>query len=44
MFFCIVSIVLVLWGVTAFLENGCGIQEQNYVAWLQGSKIPLGFY
>ena len=41
MFFCIVSMVLVLWGVTVFLENECGIQELNYVAWLQGSKIRV---
>ena len=25
---------LVLWGVTAILRNGCGIQGHNYVAWL----------
>ena len=39
-----VSIVLVLWGVTAILGNGCGIQGNNYVAWLQGSKIQVGFH
>ena len=27
------SMVLVLWQVTAILENGCGIQGQNHVAW-----------
>ena len=42
--FCMVSIVLVLWEVAAILENGCGIQEQNYVLWLQGSKMPVGFH
>ena len=43
-FFCMVSIVLVLWGVTAILGNGCGIKGHNYVAWLQGNKIQLGFH
>ena len=31
-FFCVVSMVLVLWEVTAILGNGCGFQGQNYVA------------
>ena len=44
LFFCMVSMVLVLWEVAAILGNGCGIQGQNYVAWLQGSKIPVGFH
>ena len=35
--FCMVSMVLFLWEVAAILENGCGIQGQNYVAWLQES-------
>ena len=35
--FCMVSMVLVLREVAAILENGCGIQGQNYVAWLQES-------
>ena len=30
-------------GSAALLGNGWGIQGQNYVAWLQGSKIPAGF-
>ena len=38
------SMVLVLWQVTAILENGCGIQGQNHVAWLQESKMPVGFH
>ena len=37
------SIVIVLWEVTAILGNGCGIQGHKYVAWLQGSEIPVGF-
>ena len=41
---CMVSMVLVLWEVAAILGNGCGIQGQNYVAWLQGSKTPVGFH
>ena len=36
--------VIVLWEVTVILWNGCGIQEQKYVAWLQGSEIPIGFH
>ena len=28
------SMVIVLSEVTAILGNGCGIQGQNYVAWL----------
>ena len=43
-FFCMVSTVLVLWEVAAVLGNGCGNQGQNYVAWLQGSKMPIGFH
>ena len=42
--FCMVSLVIVLWEVTAFLGDGSGIQRQKYVAWLQGSEIPVGFY
>ena len=30
--------------VAAILGNGCGIQGQNYIAWLQGSKMLVGFY
>ena len=36
--------VLALWEVAAILGNGCGIQGQNYVARLQGSKMPVGFH
>ena len=39
-----VSMVIVLWEVTALLGNGCGIQGQKYVAWLQGSEMPVGFH
>ena len=42
-FFCMVNMVLVLWEVAAILGNGFGIQGQNYVAWLQVSKMPVGF-
>ena len=38
-----VNMVLVLWEVAAILGNGFGIQGQNYVAWLQVSKMPVGF-
>ena len=43
-FFCMVSMVLVVWEVAAILGNGCEIQGQNYVAWLQGSKMPVGLH
>ena len=39
-----VIMVLVLWKVAAILGNGCGIQGQNDVKWLQGSKMPVGFH
>ena len=39
-----VNMVLVLWGVSAILGNGYGIQGHNYVALLQGSKITAGFH
>ena len=39
-----VSMVLVLWEVAAILVNDCGAKEQNYVPWLQGSKMPAGFH
>ena len=39
-----VSMVIVLWEVTGILGNGCGMQEQKYVAWLQGSEIPVEFH
>ena len=44
MFFCMMSMVMVLWEVTAILGNDCGIQTKKYVTWLQGSEIPVGFY
>ena len=28
----------------AILGKGCEIQGQNYIAWLQGSKMLVGFY
>ena len=40
----LVSMVLFLWEVAVIIGNGCGIQGQNYVAWLQGSKMPAGFH
>ena len=43
-FFCMVNMVVVLWWVAAILRNGCGIQGQNHVAWLQGSKMSVGFH
>ena len=38
----IVFLVLLKWEVAAILGNGCGVQGQNYVAWLQGSKMLVG--
>ena len=35
---------LVLWKVVATQLNRCGIQGQNYVAWLQGIEMPVGFH
>ena len=43
-FFCMVSMVLVLWAVAAIIGNGCEIQGKNYAARLQGSKMPIGFH
>ena len=43
-FFCLVSMVKGLWEVTAFLGNGCAIQGQKYLAWLQESEIPVRFH
>ena len=43
-FFCMVSLVIVLFKVTVILGNGCGIQGKKCVAWLQGSEIPVGSY
>ena len=39
-----VSMVLFLREVAVILGNGCGIQGQNDVAWLQGGKMPVGFH
>ena len=39
-----VSMVLVRWEVAAILEIGCRTEGQNYVAWLQGSKMAVGFH
>ena len=36
--------VIVVWEIAAILWNGCGTQGQKYVAWLQGSEIPVGFH
>ena len=38
------GMVIVLWKVTAILGNGSGMQGQKYIAWLQGSEIPVGFH
>ena len=38
----IVFLVLLKWEVAAILGNGCGVQGQNYVAWLQRSKMSVG--
>ena len=38
------SMVIVPWKVTAVLGNGCGMQGQKCIAWLQGSEIPAGFH
>ena len=38
----IVFLVLLKWEVAAILGNGCGVQGQTYVAWLQGSKMSVG--
>ena len=37
------SMVLVLRDAGAILGNGYGIQGKNYVALLQGSRMPVGF-
>ena len=41
---CIVSMVLVLCEFGVILGDGYGIEGQNYVALLQGSGMPAGFY
>ena len=38
----ILFLVLLKWEVAAILGNGCGVQGQNYVAWLHGSKVLVG--
>ena len=38
----IVFSVLLKWEVAAIIGNGFEVQGQNYVAWLQGSKMSLG--
>ena len=38
----IVFLVLLKQEVAAILGNGCEVQGQNYVAWLQGSKMLVG--
>ena len=37
----IVFLVLLKWEVAAILGNVCGVQGQNYVAWLQGNKVSV---
>ena len=32
-------LVLLKWEVAAILGIGCGVQGQNYVPWLRGSKM-----
>ena len=44
MFYLHVSMVIVLWKVTVILGNGCGMQGQQYVAWLLGSEVPVEFH
>ena len=39
-----VSMVLFLRGVDPILDNGYGIQGQNYAALLQGSEISSGLH
>ena len=34
----------IFWGVSLILGNRYGLQEQNYVALLQGSEMPVGLY
>ena len=36
--------VLVLWRVGPILGNGYEIEEQNYVALIQGSEMPAGLH
>ena len=38
------SMVFVSWRVSAILGNRYGIQRQNYVALLEGSKITAGLF
>ena len=41
--FCIVSMALILWGISALLENQYGIKGQHYGALLLGSEISAWF-
>ena len=34
----------IFWGVSLILGNRYGLQEQNYVALLQGSEMPVGLH
>ena len=43
-FFCMVSMVLVLWEVAAILRNGYRIQGQNYVVLSQGNEMLVRFH
>ena len=38
----IVFLVLPKWKIAAIPGNGCEVQGENYVAWLQGSKMSVG--
>ena len=38
------GMILLLWEDPAIPWSGYGIQRQNYVALLQGSKMSAGFY
>ena len=38
------GMVLLLCGVDAILQNGCGIEGQNYVVSLQESKMTAGYH
>ena len=35
-------LVLLKWEVAAILGNECGVQGQNYVAWLSRGKMSVG--
>ena len=42
-FFCMVSVVLLLWGVDAFLGNGYEIQGQDLLYYFREVKCQQGF-